>query len=103
MAAKNSYIGETDGRRDLVVTGDWTEDIALLLSSGSIQSLALNYARGFKERTLDFIDDWPITGLDILARTITSLGPIYRLKRSLKALAVQSSERSTSTCFSSPT
>ena len=53
----------------------------------------LNYGRGFRERNLDFLQDWPLRRLTILARTITGLEPIYRLSGTLEYLGLASSDR----------
>ena len=58
--------------------------------------LVLNYALGFSETSLDFLDSrWQISRLDVLAREITDLTPIGRLNRSLRKLSIQASSGAT--------
>jgi hypothetical protein len=63
----------------LVVTERFTDEAAQLLRSGSVSGLDLNYAKGFKDTDLEFIEAWPITRLSVLARTMSNIEPIYRL------------------------
>jgi hypothetical protein len=72
--------------RTMLVTGDWSDQAAYELARGDIETLELNYAHGFHERTLDFLEPWPIRRLQLLARTITDVEPIYRLAGSLEDL-----------------
>lgn len=80
-----------DGRR-LVVTGRWSATAAQALASGDVDELWPNSARGFSEPTLDFIEDWPLTRLVVIARGIDVVSPVERL-RSLRKLSVQASAR----------
>jgi internalin A len=77
----------------LVVTGPWTPTSAGAMSRPDVTGLTLNYARGFQERDLSFLQDWPVKELRLLARTITDLEPVYRLSGSLERLSVISSQR----------
>lgn len=86
-------IHDDDTGRSLDVVGDWTPRAAGVLARGEANGLILNYARGFRERNLDFLKDWPLRRLTILARTITDLEPIYRLAGSLEYLSLASSDR----------
>lgn len=78
-----------DAGVDLVVTGDWSKEAATAISAGSADGLVLNYALGFRERSLGFIAGLPIRRLDILARTIKDLTPVYSLASTLDELSVQ--------------
>jgi hypothetical protein len=57
----------------------FTDEAARLLWSGSVSGLDLNYAKGFKDTDLEFIEAWPIPRLSLLARTMSRIEPIYRL------------------------
>jgi hypothetical protein len=83
----------TDTGTDLVVTGEWSTAAAQALADGRADGLVLNYAKGFREQPLDFIDGLPIRKLDLLARSIDDLSPIYSLASSLQELRVQSDPR----------
>ncbi|MCW2644074.1 MAG: hypothetical protein JWP07_183, partial [Pseudonocardiales bacterium] len=56
-------IEEHPEGRTLVVTGDWSDRAAKVLRSGKADGLTLNYARGYRERSLDFLQEWPLRGL----------------------------------------
>lgn len=84
-------IEDGPGGLVVVVTGDWSRSAERALHRPEVTGLTLNYALGFRERNLDFIGEWPIRELSILARTIDDLSPVYRLSSSLERLDVQSS------------
>lgn len=90
-ASAGFVIEETAEGRNLVVTGDWSAAAASALLRGSADGLTLNYARGYRERSLDFLQGWPVRRLTILARTIKDLRPVYRLASTLEALSVETS------------
>jgi hypothetical protein len=90
-ASANFVIEETAEGRNLVVTGDWSASAASALLSGSADGLTLNYARGYRERSLDFLQGWPVRRLAILARTIKDLAPVYRFASTLEALSIETS------------
>lgn len=73
----------------LVVAGPWSDDAEGVLVRGEADGLVLNYARGFCEGGLEFLDRWGVRRLNVLDRGITDLGPIGRLGDSLEALSVQ--------------
>jgi internalin A len=77
----------------VVVTGDWSRSSEEALLAPEVTGLTLNYALGFRERSLDFIREWPIQQLTILARTIDDLSPVYRLHGTLERLSVQTSPK----------
>jgi hypothetical protein len=91
VTASDAYVLEDSPEgRWLVVTGPWTAEAAEALRRGEADGLVLNYARGFKERGLEFLaPDFAIRRLDVLDRTISDLGPIERLEGTLEALSVQ--------------
>lgn len=72
----------------MVVTGPWSDYAARLLWSGEIDGLDLNYAKGFKDTNLAFIEPWPIRRLSILARTVRDLAPVSNLAPTLVELSV---------------
>ena len=78
---------------DLVVSGDWSEEARQSLVKGSADGLVLNYARGYRERDLEFLAGLPVRRLNVLARTVTDLSPIYSLADGLVSLRVQSDPR----------
>jgi internalin A len=87
--AAGYVLEDTSEGRTLVVTGPWTGDAEGILIRGEADGLVLNYARGFREGSLEFLDRWDVRRLKVLDRRITDLGPIGRLGDSLEALSVQ--------------
>jgi hypothetical protein len=73
--------------RDVVVTGPWSQDAAAALSE--VDGLTLNYARGFCEKDLGFLREWPVRRLRILDRTLIDLSPIEVLAPTLRELSIQ--------------
>lgn len=73
---------------NLVVTGAWTSAAEATIRDQGVDGLVLNYARGFNERTLDFLVGLPIARLEIMARTLTDLSPLYSLAPTLTHLAL---------------
>jgi len=51
--------------------------------------LDLNYAHGFGEPSLEFLDVWPLRRLRVLDRGLVDLEPIGRLRNTLEELSVQ--------------
>jgi internalin A len=82
-------LERSEGGRTLVVVGAWGREAESVLASGAADGLVLNYARGFQERTLDFLGDWPLRRLTILARTINHLTPLYRLAPTLGSVSIE--------------
>ena len=78
---------------DLVVTGDWSVAAREALLTGLADGLVLNYAKGFRERPIDFIEGLPIRKLDLLARSVSDLSPVCSLGSTLEELRVQSNPR----------
>jgi hypothetical protein len=74
---------------DLVVTGDWSQQAREMITTGLADGLVLNYAKGFRERDLRFLEHLPLKRLDILARTHAELDPIYSLAETLEDLNLQ--------------
>ena len=80
---------ESQHGTDVVVTGAWSPRAEAELRSRHADGLVLNYAKGFRERSLDFLLGLPIRRLNILARTIKDLRPIYSLSETLEDLQLQ--------------
>jgi hypothetical protein len=60
------------------------------LARGDAEGLVLNYARGFREGTLDLLDpNWGLRRLKLLDRRIADLEPIARLAGSLQKLSIR--------------
>jgi hypothetical protein len=91
----NFDLVKSESGTDLVVTGDWSPAAAKALSIGTADGLVLNYAKGYRERTLDFLEDWPISRIRILARTITDLTPVYRMAATLESVSVITAPKAT--------
>jgi len=91
MKPEAGYVLEDEPEgRTLVVTGAWSREAEELLARGDADGLVLNYARGFCEGNLEFLDSrCPVRRLNVLDRGITDLEPIGRLRDSLQALSVQ--------------
>lgn len=81
---------ETPAGVDLVVTGPWSAQARDAILLGEADGLDLNYARGFQEPNLEFIEGLPIRRLNLLARTIGDLTPVYSLSDTLRCLWVES-------------
>lgn len=77
------------GERALVVTGPWNPTIESMLSSGSIDILGLNYMHGFREPNLNFIRPWPIERVDMIARWVEDLSPLYALENTVVDLSLE--------------
>jgi hypothetical protein len=77
---ENFRLEDTPKGRTLVVTGPWSDDAEGVLVRGEADGLVLNYARGFREGNLEFLDRWTaVRRLNVLDREITDVGPIGRL------------------------
>jgi len=74
---------------DLVVTGSWSAAADDAVRSGKADGLVLNYALGYRERTLDFLYGLPLRRVEILARTLKDPTPLYSLGATLEQLRVQ--------------
>jgi hypothetical protein len=93
QANPDFVIEDEPGGRTLVVTGVWSRDAESALKRGHADGLVVNYARGCRERSLDFLGEWPVRRLAVLARTYTDATPIYRLSTTLEELRVTMAER----------
>ena len=95
-------IEEASAGQTLVVTGDWSEAAADVLASGEVQGLNLNYAKGYREHSLDFLREWPLRRLDVVARTIKDIEPIYRLSPTLRELSLTTAPTAVLDCARLP-
>jgi hypothetical protein len=67
--ARGWRIEDGDSGPTLVVTGPWTAEVATRLATGDVVGLDLNYAHGFGEPSLEFLDVWPLRRPRLLLRT----------------------------------
>lgn len=97
MTSDAGYVVEQAPEgRTLVITGPWSAAAEALVARGEVDGLVLNYARGFREGSLGFLDrSWGIRRLNILDRNLADLEPIARLHGSLEALSVQAAPGAT--------
>jgi hypothetical protein len=75
--------------RTLVVTGRWTPAATTAAQRQDVTGVSLNYARGYREPDLSFVDAWPIKHLLVLDRAISDLAPLARLGQTLEDLYVE--------------
>lgn len=93
VAESYEYERAFDGAMDLVVTGAWSSETRRVAESGEYDRLVLNYARGFRARTLDVVADLPLKRLSVLARTLKDVEAIYTLGATLEELSITSGAR----------
>lgn len=74
---------------DMVLAGEWRSQYGAVFESGRADGLVLNYALGFRERDLRFLEGLSIRRLAILARTLTDIEPVYSLSVTLEELSVE--------------
>ena len=86
-------IERTSQGVDLVVTGEWSSAAREALLAGRADGLVLNYAKGFREQPIDFVEGLPIRKLDLLARSVKDLSPVHSLASTLEELRVESDPR----------
>jgi internalin A len=89
-APSGFIIEDSPEGRTLVVTGKWTGEAAAALDAGRADGLELNDARGYRERDLDFLEQWKIRRLLLLDRRVSDLSPLGRLGNTLEELRVDS-------------
>lgn len=94
LVAPTFELVETPDGTDLVVIGPWSAAAARQIISGRANGLVMNYALGFQERTLEFLLDLRLKRIDLLARTITDLSPIYASATTLTSLSLVAHSRS---------
>lgn len=91
MMAKSDFVIEDAAEgRSLVVTGSWSSEVARRASQDDVPCLVLNYARGFSEPNLEFLNaDLKVHSLEVLDRAIDDLDPVLRLAGTLRSLSIQ--------------
>jgi hypothetical protein len=87
--APGFVVEERPDGKALVATGPWTGEAIGVLEQPDVEALELNYARGFSEPNLEFLEAWPIRRLLVLDRTQADLSPIVHLAGTLEELSVQ--------------
>ena len=75
-----------DDRHEVVITGPWVEEMADAVRSGVADRVVCNYALGFDEPDLRFLDHLPVRELIVLDPRIDDLGPVYSLAPVLERL-----------------
>jgi internalin A len=89
--ARSDFVIEERAKgRVVVVTGDWSNGAAELLRTGKVDALELNRARGFRETTLEFLDEsFQVRWLLVLDRQLRDVTPLERLGGSLEELRIE--------------
>jgi internalin A len=77
--------------RTLVVTGRWGKAAESALGRSDVDGVWLNYARGYAEPDLSFVDAWPIKRLLLIDYSLSDLSPLEQLGESLEQLSVDAS------------
>jgi hypothetical protein len=86
-------VPTADGHVDFDLQTAWTPEILRAFVDSGADGLIANYARGFIDHDLEFIRSLHLRRLDVLARTITDLSPVYDLAQTLEQLRVQAGTR----------
>lgn len=81
-------VGQFPDRVEVMVTGRWTDKAARLFESGEADRLVLNYAHGFSEPNLEFLQGVPVRQLVVVDRRLQSLEPISALGPTLEMLHI---------------
>jgi hypothetical protein len=77
------------GRLDFDLRSAWTRRMREVFLASGADGLIANYARGFIGHDLEFVRGLPLRRLNVLARTVTDLSPVYDVAGSLDELHVQ--------------
>lgn len=88
-ASDGFVIEDRPEGRTLVVTGAWTSKTRSALGVDGVECLCLNYARGFSEPDLEFLEALPVRRLLVLDRKLTDVTPIERLAETLEHVSLQ--------------
>lgn len=83
-----AIVGDRGDAVEMVVTGPWTAEAEESVRSGEVDRLVLNYALGFREPSLDFLEGLPLRELVILDPRLPDLEPIHSLGSTLRGLNV---------------
>lgn len=86
-------VPTASGRLDFDLRSAWTPRIRDAFVASGADGLIANYARGFVGHDIEFIHDLRLRRLDVLARTVTDLSPVYDLADSLEEFTVQAGSR----------
>jgi hypothetical protein len=81
-------VGDRGDAVEMVVTGSWTPEAATAVRNGEVDRLVLNYALGFDEPTLAFLEGLPLRELVILDPRLSDLEPVHSLGSTLRAVSV---------------
>ncbi|WP_169582866.1 MULTISPECIES: hypothetical protein [Microbacterium] len=81
-------MSDRDEAVELVVTGRWTATARAAVLAGEVDRVVLNYALGFDEPSLTFLQELPVRELVILDPRLSDLEPIHSLGSTLRALCV---------------
>ena len=76
---------------EMVVIGAWTAEATAEVRAGQIDRLVLNYAHGFDEPSLGFLEGLPLRELVILDPRLSDLTPVHSLGATLQMLSVTTS------------
>jgi hypothetical protein len=82
-------IEQTVDGHTLIVTDKWTSAASAAVERPDVDAVWLNYARGYSEPDLSFVEAWPIKRLLVLDRSVTDLTPLARLGQTLEDLSLQ--------------
>jgi len=77
------------GRLDFDLQSAWSPRMHKAFFASGADGLVANYARGFVGHDLEFVRGLPLRRLDVLARTVRDLSPIYDLADTLQEFSVQ--------------
>lgn len=94
-AGENYYIQRLGNERVLVPTGRWDSTMSTIMDTGRASGLMLNYALGYMEPDLSFLQPWPITSLRVLDWQLTDLRPMEILSSTLENLDTASTKGKT--------
>ena len=75
-----------DDRHEVVITGAWSTEMTHAVVSGVADRVVCNYALGFDEPDLRFLEYLPVKQVVILDPRITDIDPIYTLAPTLELL-----------------
>jgi internalin A len=84
-----ALVRDERGHLDFDLRTRWSPRLHRAFTRSRADGLVLNYARGFIGHDLEFIRDLPLKRLNVLARTIRDLAPVYDLADSLTELRVE--------------
>jgi hypothetical protein len=89
--ADDFFLEPVSGGNRLVVTGRWSDAAEAALKLPTTIELWLNYALGFEEPDLEFIEAWDVASVLVLA-DLTDLTPLSRLT-GVRELVIEASSK----------